>query len=138
MVTLPMASGVHLSRLIKIADGLAVALAVSLPWSTSATSILLVLWLIALIPTLAWSDMRRELTTAVGGLPELLGDGAELVAPDDVAALDQAVRGLLADPAARRALADRGREQARTWPTETDTLHQVEGLYAELLGQRRR
>ena len=72
MVTLPMASGVHLSRLIKIADGLAVALAVSLPWSTSATSILLVLWLIALIPTLAWSDMRRELTTAVGGLPVLL------------------------------------------------------------------
>ncbi len=72
MSTLPIASGVHLSRLTKIADGLAVAVAVSLPWSTSATGILLVLWLIALIPTLAWSDVRRELTTAVGGLPVLL------------------------------------------------------------------
>ena len=51
MATLPIASGVHLSRLTKIADGLAVAVAVSLPWSTSATSILLVLWLITLIPT---------------------------------------------------------------------------------------
>ena len=72
MATLPIASGVHLSRLSKIADGLAVAVAVSVPWSTSATSILLVLWLIALIPTLTWSDVRRELTTAVGGLPVLL------------------------------------------------------------------
>jgi O-antigen ligase len=72
MATLPIASGVHLSRLTKIADGLAVAIAVSVPWSTSATSILLVLWLIALIPTLTWSDVRRQLTTAVGGLPVLL------------------------------------------------------------------
>ena len=72
MATLPIASGVHLSRLSKIADGLAVAVAVSVPWSTSATSILLVLWLIALIPTLTWSDMRRELMTAIGGLPVLL------------------------------------------------------------------
>ena len=60
------------ARLAKIADGLAVAVAVSLPWSTSATSILLVVWLIALIPTLEWSDLRRELLTAVGGLPVLL------------------------------------------------------------------
>ncbi len=72
MAAPPIASGVHLSRLSKIADGLAVAVAVSVPWSTSATSILLVLWLIALIPTLTWSDVRRQLTTAVGGLPVLL------------------------------------------------------------------
>ncbi len=56
----------------QIADWLVVAIAVSLPWSTSATSILLVLWLIAFIPTLTWSDVRRELTTAAGGLPALL------------------------------------------------------------------
>ena len=67
-----MVSGVHLSRLTKIADGLAVAVAVSLPWSTSATGILLALWLIALIPTLTWDDVGRQLTTAVGGLPVLL------------------------------------------------------------------
>jgi len=66
------ASGIHLKRLTIIADGLAAAVAVSLPWSTSATSILLVPWLIALILTLDWCDVRRELTTAVGGLPVLL------------------------------------------------------------------
>ena len=72
MATLPIASGIHLSRLTKIADGLAVAVAVSLPWSTSATGILLALWLVALIPTLTWDGVRRELATAVGGLPVLL------------------------------------------------------------------
>jgi O-antigen ligase len=59
-------------RLARVADGLAVAVAVSLPWSTSATSILIVAWLLALIPTLSWADLRRELTTAAGGLPVLL------------------------------------------------------------------
>jgi hypothetical protein len=36
-------------RLAAVADWLMVAVAVSLPWSTSATGILLVLWLLALI-----------------------------------------------------------------------------------------
>ncbi len=56
----------------RIADGLVVAVAVSLPWSTSATGILLVLWLLALIPTLDWPSVRRELMTPAGGLPVLL------------------------------------------------------------------
>ena len=55
-----------------IADGLVVALAVSLPWSTSATSILAVFWLLALIPTLRWADIRREVSALAGGLPVLL------------------------------------------------------------------
>jgi O-antigen ligase len=66
------ASGIHLKRLTVAADWLAVAVAVSLPWSTSATSILLVLWLIALTPTLQWNALRGQLTTAAGGLPVLL------------------------------------------------------------------
>jgi hypothetical protein len=61
-------------QLERAADGLAIAIAVALPWSTSATSILLVLWLIVLIPTFQWSDLRREqtLTTLASGLPVLL------------------------------------------------------------------
>ena len=59
-------------RLARIADGLAVALAVSLPWSTSATGILAALWLIALIPTLDVAALRRVLSTPAGGLPVLL------------------------------------------------------------------
>ncbi|PWT92831.1 MAG: ligase [Proteobacteria bacterium] len=58
-------------RLCDAADALAAALAVSLPWSTSATSILIVLWLIALIPTLDVAAVRREVTSAAGGLPVL-------------------------------------------------------------------
>ena len=72
MSALSLGSRLDRARLTKIADGLAVAVAVSLPWSTSATGILLVVWLIALIPTLTWSDVRRQLTIAVGGLPVLL------------------------------------------------------------------
>ena len=58
--------------LVRISDGLAVALAVSLPWSTSATEILAVLWLLAFIPTLDLAVLRRELLTPAGGVPVLL------------------------------------------------------------------
>ena len=63
---------VRAPRLGQIADGLAAAVAVSLPWSTSATSILIALWLIALVPTLDASSVRREVLSAAGGLPLLL------------------------------------------------------------------
>jgi O-antigen ligase len=56
----------------RAADWLAVAVAVSLPWSTSATGILVVLWLLAVLPTLDVASVRRELATAAGGLPVLL------------------------------------------------------------------
>jgi len=59
-------------RLGQIADGLVTAVAVSLPWSTSATAILIVLWLIALVPTLNVGSVRREVLSAAGGLPVLL------------------------------------------------------------------
>jgi O-antigen ligase len=58
--------------LTRAADALAVAVAVSLPWSTSATSILVVVWLVVLLPTLRLAELRRELTTAACGLPVLL------------------------------------------------------------------
>ena len=55
----------------RVADCLAVAVAISLPWSTSATGILIVLWLIALAPTLDLAAIRREVMTPAGGLPVL-------------------------------------------------------------------
>ncbi|TNH22767.1 glycosyltransferase family 4 protein [Micromonospora orduensis] len=70
--------------------------------------------------------------TAVGGLPELVGDAAALVRPGDVDALDAAVRALLDDPAARAELGRRGAERALTWPTEADTVAALTALYAEL------
>lgn len=55
-----------------VAEWLAVGVAVSLPWSTSAASILIALWLIAVLPTLDVAAVRRELETAAGGLPVML------------------------------------------------------------------
>src|SRR6476661_1862922 len=54
------------------ADVLAVAIAVSLPWSTSATAILVGLWFFTLVPVLRWNDLHREILTPAGGLPVLL------------------------------------------------------------------
>jgi hypothetical protein len=59
-------------RLAFSADIFAVAIAVSLPWSTSATGILVGLWAAALLPTLHWSEVRGEVLTPAGGLPVLL------------------------------------------------------------------
>jgi O-antigen ligase len=55
-----------------IADGLAAAVAAALPWSTSATGILIALWLVANLPTLEIGALRREVKSAAGGLPVLL------------------------------------------------------------------
>lgn len=62
----------HRSILLQLADWLAVAVVVALPWSTSATQICGVLWLFAVVPTLDIAAIRRELGTGAGGLPVLL------------------------------------------------------------------
>ncbi|WP_020521757.1 glycosyltransferase family 4 protein [Catelliglobosispora koreensis] len=71
--------------------------------------------------------------TAVGGIPELVGDGAVLIPPSDLEALDRAVRTLLQDPQARKALAERGRRQAEQWPNEASTVENIMEIYAELV-----
>jgi O-antigen ligase len=63
---------VDLKQLVQLADGAAVAVAIALPWSTSATAILIVIWLITLIPTLNLAKIWREIKSPVGGLPVLL------------------------------------------------------------------
>ncbi|MFD8750151.1 glycosyltransferase family 4 protein [Kitasatospora sp. NPDC059577] len=72
-------------------------------------------------------------STAVGGIPELVGDAAVLVAAGDPAALGGAVRALLADPDRRGRLAAAGRQQAETWPDEAATVAQVLSTYDELV-----
>lgn len=71
-MTILRAGAVDRRALEPVADWLAVAVAVSLPWSTSATGILVVLWLVAVLPTLDIAAVRREIATAAGGLPVLL------------------------------------------------------------------
>lgn len=74
--------------------------------------------------------------TAVGGLPELMGNDAELVAPGDPAAVAEAVTGLLDEPARAAGLAARARSRAETWPDEDATAAHLAALYAELAGRR--
>jgi O-antigen ligase len=60
------------TRLVPLADWLAVAVAVALPWSTTAVGVTIAGWLIAVLPTLDPTAVKRELRTAAGGLPVLL------------------------------------------------------------------
>jgi O-antigen ligase len=60
------------TRLAHIADRLAIAIAVSLPWSTTATVLLFSLWFLTLLPTIDLNDVRREIATPAGGLPVTL------------------------------------------------------------------
>lgn len=76
---------------------------------------------------------RPLVATAVGGVPDLVRDGAVLVPPGDPQALAAAVRRLLDDPAEAAAVAARGVAVSRTWPDEADTVAQVAAVYAEVV-----
>lgn len=55
-----------------IADGLAVGVVVSLPWSTTATEVLIVLWVVTLLPTLDRQDVGHAFTHPAGYLAAAL------------------------------------------------------------------
>ncbi|MFH8774674.1 glycosyltransferase family 4 protein [Streptomyces sp. NPDC017958] len=74
--------------------------------------------------------------TRVGGVPDLVGDAAELVPYGDAEALADTVARLLADPERRELLRERGTRQAATWPTEDETVAQVLSVYDELTQPR--
>ncbi|BCM65927.1 MULTISPECIES: glycosyltransferase family 4 protein [unclassified Streptomyces] len=74
--------------------------------------------------------------TRVGGIPDLVGDAAELVPYGDPAALARTVVRLLADPERCATLRERGARQAATWPTEDETVAQVLSVYDELTQPR--
>ncbi|MGW7819236.1 glycosyltransferase family 4 protein [Streptomyces puniciscabiei] len=74
--------------------------------------------------------------TRVGGIPDLVGDAAELVPYGDPEALASTVVRLLADPERREELRERGVRQAAGWPTEDETVAQVLSVYDELTQPR--
>ncbi|MEU6123923.1 glycosyltransferase family 4 protein [Streptomyces sp. NPDC047123] len=106
-----------------IPDLLAATDVAVLPSSRESRSVLAQEALHARVPLVA---------TAAGGVPELVGDAAELVPYGDAEALATAVVRLLADPVRRAHLKDKGQAQAATWPTEDHTVTQVLSVYDEL------
>jgi O-antigen ligase len=57
---------------VRLADWLALGVAIALPWSTSGAGICIAAWLVVLLPTLDWATLRRELVSPAGGLPVVL------------------------------------------------------------------
>ncbi|MFQ1002295.1 glycosyltransferase family 4 protein [Modestobacter sp. SSW1-42] len=116
-----------LGRRTDVADLLAAADVVVLPSVWEARSLTAQEALRAGVPLVA---------TAVGGIPELVGDAAVLVPAGDATALAGALGGLLADPGRRAALAAAGQRQAAGWPDETATAAGLVAVYRELLARR--
>jgi glycosyltransferase involved in cell wall biosynthesis len=73
-------------------------------------------------------------STRAGGIPELVGVGAELVPVGDAAALADAVVRVLGDPGYAAELVGAGRRQAADWPDEAAAGRQIVAVYRELLG----
>ena len=61
------------ARIAALADYLAAAAIISLPWSTSATSILVPLWVVAVVLTLDRAALQQMLATPAAMLPVALG-----------------------------------------------------------------
>ncbi|MFF5481080.1 glycosyltransferase family 4 protein [Streptomyces sp. NPDC012935] len=110
-----------------VSELLAAADVALLPSSWESRSVLAQEALHARVPLVA---------TDVGGVPELVGDAAELVPYGDPEALADAVVRLLGDPERQEFLRERGARQAATWPTEDETVAQVLSVYDELTQPR--
>ena len=60
------------SSLKKLADCAAIAVAVALPWSTSAVGIAIAIWLVLLLPSLNGDSLKRAFVTPAGGFAAVL------------------------------------------------------------------
>jgi len=68
------------------------------------------------------------LCTAVGGVPEVVGDGAQLVKPEP-AALAEAMQCLLDNRELRQSIAQKGLARAESWPDIAEIANSYEKIY---------
>jgi glycosyltransferase involved in cell wall biosynthesis len=87
---------------------------------------------VALLEAMAWG--RAIVATRVGGVPDVVTDGAEaaIVAPDDPAGLASAVRKLIGDPDGRRRMGQAARKRALAL-NEDEVCGRLDALYKELV-----
>jgi glycosyltransferase involved in cell wall biosynthesis len=111
-----------------VAELLAAADVVALPSAWEARSLVAQEAMLAGVPLV---------TTAVGGLPSLVGDGAVLVPAGDVVALRAAIERLLSEPVLRATMAARGVDRARAWPSLSVRIDDLVNLYLYLTSTSR-
>jgi glycosyltransferase involved in cell wall biosynthesis len=76
-------------------------------------------------------------TTAVGGLPSLVGEAAAIVPVGDSVALRAALEAVLGDASRRERMIARGLARARTWPDETTSIDELVETYLDLMRRLR-
>jgi glycosyltransferase involved in cell wall biosynthesis len=82
---------------------------------------------------------RAVVASAVGGVPELLSEGAGVsVPPGDVQALAQAMVKLISDPERRQLLGEQGRRDAETRFSEDRMVRETLAVYERVLSTSRR
>jgi len=65
-------SAAQRESLMRLADYLMIGVAIALPWSTSATVILICVWALTVIPTIEPKELKEEMTRAAACLPVAL------------------------------------------------------------------
>ncbi len=75
---------------------------------------------------------RPLVATAVGGMPDLVGDAALLVPYNNPAALADGIARVLDEPELAERLGAAGPEQAKTWPDADATIDATLAIYREL------
>ena len=70
---------------------------------------------------------------AVGGVPEVVGDGAFLIEPD-LDALTEAMQSMLSNRALCETIAKKGQTKARTWPDIIEITNTYEAIYRQAAG----
>jgi O-antigen ligase len=66
--------GLNRAGWLRAADWFALAVAVTLPWSTTATGIFIALWLITILPAMEFGMLQRELTRVLAAIGMLWAD----------------------------------------------------------------
>jgi len=90
-----------------------------------------------LVAVEAMASSRPIVATAVGGLPEVLGDGGILVPPGDTTRMAKEAIKLLNSPGLRKEIGARGRRRAEALYSWDISLQKTLALYHQVLGNPR-